>query len=82
MKAYIVDKMANKYNPFNSDFFIYVDTGSFRERIYKNWPNMNFIEKLKLVIKDKVLLGLVNPVRNESNMNVANDHIQVGSKQH
>jgi hypothetical protein len=74
-KAYIVDKVANHYNPYNSDFFIYADTGSFRDRSYKNWPNLGFIEKLKPVLKNRILLGLINPM-NLSHLNVHHDLIQ------
>ncbi len=61
-KEYIVDKVANHYNPYNSDFFIYADTGSFRDQAYKNWPNLGFIQKLKPVLKNRILLGLIFPV--------------------
>ncbi len=56
-----MDKIANSLNPFNSNFFIYIDAGSFREKMYPYWPNEEFINKLKLRLKDKMLLGQINP---------------------
>jgi hypothetical protein len=67
--------VANQYNPFNSDFFIYADAGSFRERVYPNWPNLNFIEDIRAVLKDRILLSQIsNPI----NFNAGAHFIQGG----
>ncbi len=62
---------------FNSDFFIYVDAGSFRERIYANWPNLDFVEKVKSFVGNRILVGQVNPVSRDS-YNPSNDYIAAG----
>ncbi len=56
-----MNKIANALNPFNLDFFIYIDAGSFRKKIYSNWPNEEFIEILKFKLKDRILFGSINP---------------------
>ncbi len=75
LKAFIMDEIANLYNPFNSNFFIYVDAGSFREKTYQNWPNLNFIKNLKSQLRNKILFGLIKSF-NDINYSAEGDYIQ------
>ena len=60
LKAYCAYKISQE-NPFNSKFFIYTDTGAFRERFVANWPDTDFIENSLLAkLNDRILFGQIN----------------------
>ncbi len=57
LKSYITHKIA-KENPFNSSFFVYTDTGAFREWNHLNWPDTEFItNNLSSYLNNRVLFG-------------------------
>ena len=61
LKPFIM-KLFSKTNPYKSDFFIYTDTGAWREsRILTYWPDIEFVKKLHKEIGDKMLLGQIQP---------------------
>ncbi|CAF0940665.1 unnamed protein product [Brachionus calyciflorus] len=53
-------KFASDLNLFKSDFFIYTDIGAWRNSIYPNWPDVNFVNKVKLDLQDRILYGQIN----------------------
>ena len=58
MKPYIANKTANE-NPYKSEFFIYVDPGSFRQRSFRNWPDEATVKKSHDEINNRLLMGLI-----------------------
>jgi len=66
MKSYITNKIAQE-NPFNSKFFIYTDSGAWRDEPLLNWPNEVFIQNLSHLIMDKILFGQISNSENNSN---------------
>jgi len=65
MKSYITNKVARD-NPFNSDVFIYTDSGAWREKTFYNWPNELFIKDAKNIIKDNILFGQITNSNQEN----------------
>ena len=66
LKPFIANKVANQLNPFDSSFFIYLDAGSFRQRTFVNWPNIEFVRNLASKIQDKMLFGQISYMNNNS----------------
>jgi hypothetical protein len=59
-KPYILYRIA-KLNPFNSTFFLFTDSGAFRERYFDNWPDTEFIsQNLAPKLNNRILLGQIN----------------------
>lgn len=51
---------AARINPFNSEFFIYTDSGAWRTRVFKNWPYQHFIRNLSNFLDNRVIYGQVS----------------------
>lgn len=58
LKHFLVTKVTN-LNPYNSHIFIYTDSGAWRTRVFKNWPDQMFIRNLKRNLKNRILYGLI-----------------------
>ena len=52
-------KKAIEANTYNSQFFIYTDAGAWREKVYPNWPDVDFVKQVSDEIKDLPLFGQV-----------------------
>ena len=52
IKSYITNKIAQE-NPFNSSFFIYSDSGAWRDRVLYDWPNESFAIKIGQQLNDR-----------------------------
>lgn len=61
LKTYIAT-LVSRFNPFRSQFFIYTDTGAWREREFTNWPDDEFVRKVADLLDNRVLYGQIrNP---------------------
>ena len=58
LKAYIAKKVADE-NPYGSAFFIYTDSGAWREKVYPMWPDVSFVKQVAATIHDLPLFGQV-----------------------
>lgn len=65
-KSYMLN-LTSTLNPFRSHYFLWIDGGSFRNRKYRfnKWPDPHRISMI-FNNNDRLLLGLVNPLRNNS----------------
>jgi hypothetical protein len=68
IKSYITNKIAQE-NPFNSDVFMYTDSGAWRDKPLLNWPNESFIKNVTNIIKDNVLFGQITNSKLEVSQN-------------
>ena len=59
LKTFISDKLAED-NFYKSSAFIFTDSGAWREGIFENWPDQNFIMNLTNILDDKILLGQID----------------------
>ena len=59
IKSYITNKIAQE-NPFNSEIFIYTDSGAWRHEALLDWPNEFFIKNVSNIIQEKILLGQIS----------------------
>jgi len=59
IKSYITNKIAQE-NPFNSNIFIYTDSGAWRHEALLDWPNELFIKNVSNIIQEKILLGQIS----------------------
>ena len=61
LKTYMMS-IASNFNPFNSEFFIYTDTGAWRQKGLTDWPDQSFVRALKHKLNDRILYGQIrNP---------------------
>ena len=75
-KPYITAKIA-RVNPFKSSFIIYSDLGAWRHPLpIRNWPDNNFVRILNDRLKQRLLFGQISNVKNETEVNIGNDHIE------
>lgn len=58
LKPFIA-KLASDYNSFNSEYFVYVDSGSWRYGIFKEWPYVDFMKQLAKIQRNRILIGQV-----------------------
>lgn len=63
LKHYLLEKISN-LNSYNSKFFIYTDSGAWRERIFTNWPCEEFISDLIQKLDNRILYGQVGVTHN------------------
>jgi len=82
LKSYFVQKVV-ELNPFKSSFFIYTDAGAWRKKRIPNWPDNQFINKLKAKLNDCVIFGQMaqnyDPTRYESYSSVIQGTFFAGS---
>lgn len=58
LKHHLVAKVTY-LNPYDSDLFIYTDSGAWRNRAFKDWPDQKFVRNLKRNLKDRILYGQI-----------------------
>ncbi|CAF1100434.1 unnamed protein product [Didymodactylos carnosus] len=63
-KSFMLNYTAN-WNPFESDYFLWIDGGSFRESTYRftKWPDAQRIKTIFARDPDRLLLSLVHPLK-------------------
>jgi hypothetical protein len=60
MKIHLVNQAAQQ-NPFNSTFFLFTDSGAWRNKQkFTNWPEISFVKEIASRINDKMLYGQVD----------------------
>ena len=65
LKTYLLTKTAHR-NPFKSEFFIYTDSGAWRDKQFSNWPDQSIVQKVANKLGDRILYGQVgNPNMND-----------------
>ena len=65
LKTYLLTKIAQR-NPFKSEFFIYTDSGAWRDKQFSNWPDENIVQTVANKLGDRILYGQVgNPNMND-----------------
>ena len=71
LKSFICHRIARE-NPFNSSFFIYTDAGSWRQGIFHDWPDTEFISKrLVQELDNRVLFGQIDKFKYfDENLNI------------
>ena len=75
LKPYMVNKAAHE-NQFKSEFFIYTDAGSFRQRSFVNWPKEEYVKNVHKQVNNRLVLGLVDNIKYHTNP--LNDLIEGG----
>lgn len=76
LKMYLLNKTAH-LNPFRSEFFLFTDSGAWRERVFSNWPDVEFAIELGRNLQDRILMGLINqPIGKK--LSIREDFIQSG----
>ena len=58
LKSYLVN-MSATLNFYNSSFFIYGDSGAWRDGVFSNWPDIDVVKRIHNKIGDKFLSGEV-----------------------
>lgn len=58
LKHFLVDKVT-RLNPYNSNFFIYTDSGAWREHVFANWPDQKLVRNLKRKLGNRILYGQI-----------------------
>lgn len=58
LKTYLLDKVA-RLNPYKSNFFIYTDSGAWRNKVFPNWPDIEFVKTLETKLDNRILYGQV-----------------------
>lgn len=58
LKHFLVAKVT-RLNPYNSNFFIYTDSGAWRQRVLANWPDQKFVRNLKRNLGNRILYGQI-----------------------
>lgn len=58
LKHYFLYKIAQK-NPYNSEFFIFTDSGAWRGKELSNWPDIEISKTIANTIGDRILYGQV-----------------------
>jgi hypothetical protein len=58
LKTYLVFISA-RLNPYNSEFFIYTDSGAWRGKVLANWPDQVFVRELAEKLDQRILYGQV-----------------------
>jgi hypothetical protein len=61
LKAYIMKRVV-ELNPFDSQFFIYTDTGAWRLGKLGEWPDQAFVRELVAYLDNRMLFGQVKEV--------------------
>ena len=64
LKMYLVRKVS-QINPYKSDFFMFTDAGAWRVKVFKKWPDQEFIKRLAIQLEDKILFSQVNYTNKE-----------------
>lgn len=77
LKTYMVRRVVEA-NPFRSEIFIYVDSGSWRgePNRFRNWPNVEFTRKIAAKIKNRILFAQVGEL--VIGVNATRDLVQGG----
>lgn len=55
LKLFLVNKTAH-VNPYKSEFFMYTDSGAWRGRRFRHWPNEEFVSEFARKLNDRILL--------------------------
>ena len=71
LKSFIISKAAEK-NIYNSKYFIYSDSGAWRQGIFPNWPNIKFIKSIDTFLKDRILFAQIYKTYDKSAFPVVN----------
>ncbi|CAF2109625.1 unnamed protein product [Rotaria magnacalcarata] len=60
-KSFMINRSA-ELNPFNTNYFLYIDAGAFRSSTYqfRLWPHNEIIQKI--CADDRLLLGMIAPL--------------------
>lgn len=74
LKLYLLNKTAY-LNPFDSKFFLFTDSGAWRGKVFKKWPDHRFIIDLGIKLNDKILFGQINEP-DPKNFSIFKDLIQ------
>ena len=77
IKAYVCLKVI-QLNPFDSQFFIYTDLGAWRQGIFNDWPDNNFINFLYPKLNHRMLFSQIYYVHDVNMFNVETDSIEGG----
>jgi hypothetical protein len=68
LKTFILKLVADE-NPFKSEYFIYTDAGAWRQRVFENWPDENFIYRLIRFQQNRILFGQISDNLKETERN-------------
>jgi hypothetical protein len=68
LKTHILKLIADG-NPFRSECFIYTDAGAWRQRVFENWPDENFIYRLVRFQQNRILFGQISDNLKETERN-------------
>ena len=63
LKFYLLNISAT-LNFYNSSFFIYTDSGSWRDGVFSNWPDIEVVKKVHKKLGDRFLSGQVGEFTN------------------
>lgn len=74
-KHYVMQSVVDS-NPFKSSFFIYTDIGAWRGQVIKNWPDIQFVQKLASKLNNNILYGQITKVEDNNQTNPISDIIQ------
>ena len=58
LKTYLMKKVTQE-NPFKSKFFIYTDSGAWRNRKFNNWPDELIVKNVSKKLKNRILYGQI-----------------------
>lgn len=56
----LILKLVSDSNPFNSDYFIYSDSGAWRQGIIEDWPDLELIKEIQKIQNNRILFGQVS----------------------
>jgi hypothetical protein len=68
LKTFILKLVADE-NPFKSEYFIYTDAGAWRQGVFENWPDENFIYRLIRFQQNRILFGQISDNLNDLERN-------------
>ena len=71
LKSFIVSKAADK-NIYKSKYFIYSDSGAWRQGIFPSWPDIQFIKNIENLLKDRILFAQIYETYDKSSFAVVN----------
>ena len=58
LKHYFLERVSS-LNTYKSKFYIYTDSGAWRENSFTNWPDQSFVQQVAEKIGDRILYGQV-----------------------
>ena len=76
LKSYILAK-ASEMNEYNSEFFLYTDAGAWREKVFTDWPQEEFVRNVSQRLNGRMLVGQISKKRDEK-FSIFQNNIQGG----